>query len=137
MKIIDTRWIDDGTEKTEKKSANVWTITTVKTKRRCLVLECGHTIKLSDRQVVPKYNTECPECELAPRMAKMEGMVAARMAEQRGAWTNEGAHAQMLEALADVIEDTKAGHKIDLARIEALVNKFNPPPARPGLDGQS
>lgn len=135
MKIVDTRWIDEGTEKTEKKGANVWTVTTVKTKRRCLVLECGHTIKLSDRQTAPKYNTECPECEAAPRYAEMERKVAERMAEQRGAWTNESAHAQMLEALADVLHDTKAGYKIDLERVESLVNKFNPPPAHP-TEGQ-
>ena len=127
MKIVETRWIDDGTEKSEKKSANVWTITTVKTKRRCLVLECGHTVRLSDRQAAPKYNTECPECELAPRYAEMERRVAERMAEQRGAWTNESAHAQMLEALTDALEDSRAGYKLDIERIEALVNKFNPP----------
>lgn len=135
MKIIGTRWIETDTQKTEKKSANVWTTTTVKTRHRCLVLECGHTIRLSDRQAAPKHNTECPECELAPRYAEVARKVAERMAEQRGAWTNEGAHAQMLEALADVIEDTKAGYKIDLARIEALVNKFNPSPAHP-TEGQ-
>jgi len=61
-KVVGEDFIITEEIKKERQTRNILTQKIIRTKTRCIKLDCGHLIPAGEWNKVPKNNTECRKC---------------------------------------------------------------------------